>query len=68
MTKAHEIANGDIPKVGDRVELHPATDAWMMGDRFGQVEKVGALLLHVRCDRSGKIRKLHPLNVGQVIR
>ena len=22
---------------GDRVQLHPATDDWMRGDRFGQV-------------------------------
>jgi len=24
-------------KVGDRVQLHPATDRWMMGDRYGVV-------------------------------
>ena len=22
---------------GDRIELHPATDDWMRGDRFGEV-------------------------------
>ena len=27
--------------VGDRVELHPATDRWMRGDRFGTVSKLG---------------------------
>lgn len=46
--------------VGDRVELHPATDAWMMGDRFGDVIKVGTKLVHVRMDTSGKVRKLAP--------
>jgi len=27
-------------KRGDRVQLHPATDRWMMGDRFGEVVQV----------------------------
>lgn len=52
--------------VGDRVELHPATDAWMMGDRYGDVVKVGAKLVHVRMDRSGKVRKLTPAYVTYV--
>ena len=25
-------------QVGDRVQLHPAADRWMMGDRYGQIE------------------------------
>jgi hypothetical protein len=43
--------------VGQRVEAHPATDAWMAGDRFGEVVKIGNKLIHVRMDRSGKTRK-----------
>lgn len=27
-------------QVGDRVQAHPATDTWMRGDRFGQIEKI----------------------------
>lgn len=27
--------------VGQRIELHPATDAWMRGDRYGEIRKVG---------------------------
>lgn len=27
----------DHPMVGKRVELHPGTDAWMMGDRYGEI-------------------------------
>lgn len=27
--------------VGDWVQLHPATDSWMRGDRYGRVEYVG---------------------------
>lgn len=38
---------------GDRVELHPATDSWMMGLRFGTVVRVGRKYYHVRLDRSG---------------
>ena len=44
--------------VGRRVELHPATDAWMRGDRYGEVVKIGRTLIHVRMDRSGKVRKV----------
>ena len=47
-------------KVGDRVELHPATDAWMSGDRYGEVINIGRFYLHVRMDRSKLLRKLTP--------
>jgi hypothetical protein len=50
-------------RVGDRVELHPATDAWMMGDRYGAVVKIGRKYLHVKMDCSGKIRRLTPRNI-----
>jgi hypothetical protein len=30
-------APGTLLSAGDRVELHPATDAWMRGERFGEV-------------------------------
>ena len=54
--------------VGMRVELHPATDAWMFGDRFGDVVKVGRKLVHVAMDRSGRTRRVHPRNIGEIIR
>jgi hypothetical protein len=44
-------------KTGQRVQTHPATDAWMQGDRFGTVEHIfrnGRIA--VRLDRSGRIR------------
>ena len=28
-------------KLGQRVQLHPATDRWMRGDRWGVVYKLG---------------------------
>lgn len=29
--------DGNAYKIGDRVEIHPSTDLWMMGARFGVV-------------------------------
>lgn len=49
--------------VGDRVELHPATDRWMRGDRFGTVAKLGRRYVHVTLDRSGDTRQFAPENV-----
>jgi len=51
---------------GERVSMHPATDAFMMGDRYGNVVKVGQKLVHVKMDRSGKIRKVSPGNLEHV--
>jgi hypothetical protein len=44
--------------VGDRVELHPATDLWMRGARYGVV--VGVSLtpkdrVRVKLDKAGKV-------------
>jgi hypothetical protein len=36
------------------VELHPATDRWMMGDRFGILTKVEPERVRVRLHVSGK--------------
>lgn len=48
-----------------RVELHPGTDAWMRGDRFGTTLKLDKIkkLVHVKMDRSGRILRLAPENV-----
>lgn len=55
--------------VGSRVELHPGTDRWMMGDRFGDVERIdrkGRVV--VRLDRSGKALAFHPDRVIMIRR
>ena len=39
--------------IGKRVQLHPATDRWMMGDRFGVIVKV-------KCDSK------NPNDFGQI--
>lgn len=41
--------------VGTRVQTHPATNAWMRGDRYGTIEGTRGNKLAVRLDRSNKI-------------
>lgn len=52
---------------GQRVQLSPATDAWMMGDMYGQIIKVGRRLVHVRMDRSGRVRRLAPKYIYEIV-
>lgn len=42
----------------ERVQLHPACDAWMAGDRYGTVVKAGRKYVTVQMDRSGKRRRV----------
>jgi len=53
--------------VGQRVELSPATDRWMSGDRFGTVEGVGRKLLRIKMDRSGQTAKVSPVNIYAIM-
>lgn len=39
---------------GSRVQLHPGTDRWMMGDKFGEIVEVREEEVKVKLDRSGK--------------
>lgn len=41
-------------KPGHRVELHPACDRWMMGDKFGTVTSVSSSRVYVKLDKSRK--------------
>jgi hypothetical protein len=50
-------------EVGDRVQARPATDAWMRGDKFGTVTKIGRLLVHVRMDVSKRVVRFGPENL-----
>ena len=52
--------------VGDRVELKPHLNRWMMGDRFGTVVSIGRCYLHVEMDVSGKIINVAPENATKV--
>ena len=66
---------------GTRVELHPACDDWMRGDRFGTVVGMGrkrefidtftkarfmARPVLVKLDKSGVTKRFHPDNVSEV--
>ena len=61
------MERGDKLQPGTRVELHPATDAWMMGDRFGEVERQAGDVVRVKMDRSGKTRRVHITNIGKTL-
>jgi len=50
-----------------RIEIHPGMDAWMQGDRFGSVVRVGHKHLHVKMDRSGRILKVAPDRVHKIL-
>jgi hypothetical protein len=46
--------------VGRRVEIHPATDTWMRGDRFGRIVRIGRKYARVLMDRSGRTLNFSP--------
>lgn len=52
---------------GQRIELSPALDAWAMGDRFGEVVKVGRRKVHVLMDRSRTVRLIAPQYIGEIL-
>lgn len=54
MSKRTPIVNTAGFTRGQRVQLHPATDRWMMGDRFGVVTGLKEGRVRVRLDVSGK--------------
>lgn len=63
---------------GKRVELHPACDEWMQGDRYGVVMGLGRARAYwrgrvdvvrpvrVKLDKSGRVRLFHPDNLSLV--
>lgn len=48
---------------GERVQLHPATDRWMMGDRYGEVVGHTKDKIRVKLDRSGKTISISARNL-----
>jgi hypothetical protein len=54
--KKYQKKNEPLVPPGTRVQLHPATDAWMRGDRYGTVVKGrGTNKIAVKLDKSGRI-------------
>jgi hypothetical protein len=67
------IDNGDEIQVGDRVELHPVTDRWMMGDRYAEVisiyysQKYHNIVVRVWFDRSEAKKTYLPEYIGKKV-
>ena len=53
--------------VGMRVELHPGTDLWMRGARYGNVTKIGRKVLHVKLDKLPRAIRVCPANIGRIL-
>ena len=49
-----------------RVQLHPATDLWMRGARYGEVVKLGTKYAHIKLDATGKIVHISPDNLIEI--
>ena len=60
--------------VGKRIQMHAATDAWMSGDRFGEIIGIGRARAYtheaelvrpyrVKLDKSGRTVRVHPCNL-----
>ena len=59
-----------FPK-GYRVQLHPGTDAWMMGARYGEIRGYvnsanDGPLIRVKLDKMRKVKEFHPRNLAEV--
>lgn len=65
-TRTAVVSDGSEVRGGSRVQAHPATDAWMRGDRFGEVVGIGRKYVHVLMDRSGRLRRFTPSNLTGV--
>lgn len=80
-SKEYKRTNMTAYWVGKRIQVHPATDAWMRGDRFGTVVGIGAAReyvdretrqtsmqrpLKVKLDKSGDVVRCHPDTVIEV--
>lgn len=48
---------------GKRYQMHPVTDLFMFGDRYGEVASKGSKYVYVRMERSGRLRSVLPGNL-----
>ncbi len=54
--------------VGQRVEISPAYDIWMRGDRYGEIIGITPKSVNVRMDKSGKVLSVRrPTGILQVL-
>ena len=50
-------------RIGQRVQMHPATDLWMQGARYGNVVNIGRKYVAVRLDCIKRIVYVAPSNL-----
>lgn len=61
-----------MSQIGKRVQLHPATDQWMRGDKYGEIvsetrhSKRGELYVMVKMDKSGRTIKVYDRDLLEV--
>jgi hypothetical protein len=56
-----------LVKLGDRVQLHPATNWWMRGAKFGTVTKIGRKRVWVKLDATGRTVPIALHNLLEVV-
>jgi hypothetical protein len=49
--------------IGDRVELHPATNLWFRGARYGTVRGIGRKLVKVHVDKLDRVVGFPPASL-----
>lgn len=55
-------------RLGQRVELHPATDLWMRGARYAEVVAIGRKHLHLRLDGTPrKVVRVTPRHIATIV-
>ncbi len=58
-----ETGYGRHFRLGQRVMLHPATDLWMRGARFGTIAKAGRKYVHIKLDALSRPVRVAPDNI-----
>lgn len=53
-------------KPSDRVQLHPATDMWMRGARFGTVQSIGKTRVTLHIDALDAVMTMYPRDLLHV--
>jgi len=55
--------------IGQRVEMHPSTDLWMMGDRYGEIINISSETgnITIKMDKSLTEIIVHPRNVYRYV-
>lgn len=56
-------SRGELP----RIQMHPGTDLWMRGARFGEILKIGRKNLLVKLDKLNRPVIVSPRNIGEII-